>query len=326
VVATGVEPELEVAAFVDLERVGDGGRMVAEQIRHLVAVLHVEAVAIEAETVRVVEVLARADAQQRIVVVVIVGLEVVGVVGGDERQPQVGRHLRQLRVHDVLRSDAVALHLEVVAAVEDGRHLLDELPGGLDLSSRDGAAHHGREASGGRDQPLAALAQQVEIDARLVVEALEVGLRDEVDQVAVPGLVHGDQQQVADRVEARVVALAPFLVEARPGGDVDLTADDRLDVVTTRGLVELDCSEEVAVVRHAHGRHAERLGPREERVDLDGPVQQRVLRVQVQMYERVRQRFPPGRGAVRADGSSPSGATPTRWSPAAWTKCRRPRG
>ena len=50
-------------------------------------------------------------------------------------------------------------------------------------------------------------------------------------------------------------------------------------------LVELDGAEEVAVVRERHGGHVERTGPLEERADLDRPVEQRVLAVQVQVNE-----------------------------------------
>ena len=113
--------ELDVAALGDLERGFDGGGMVVEDLPHLVAVLHVEALAVEAEALRVVEVGGGADAEQHVVRLVVVALEVVRVVGGDQRQVQVGRHLHQLGVDLVLRRNAVALHLEVEAVLEDRR-------------------------------------------------------------------------------------------------------------------------------------------------------------------------------------------------------------
>ena len=118
------------------------------------------------------------------------------------------------------------------------------------------------------------MSQQVEVDARLVVETLEIGLRDQVHQVSIAGFVLCDQQQVADGVEATLVALPPLLLEARARRHVHLAADDGLDVVTSRRFVELDGPEEVAVIRHTHGGHPQGLRALEERIDLDGTVQQ----------------------------------------------------
>jgi hypothetical protein len=264
--------DLDVAALGDLEGIGHRGGVVVEDGAHLLARLHEEALAVELEALRVVEVRRRADAEQRLVVGVVVLLQVVGVVGGDQRQAQVRRHLDQLGIDLVLGGNAVTLELEVVAVREDRGELLDQAPGTVDLAAQDGAAHHRGQTARGGDQPLAALAQQVEVDARLVVEALEVALGDQVDQVAVAGLVHRQQQQVVDGVEATGIALALLLVEARARGQVDLAAEDRLDVVGEGLLVELDRPEQVAVVRHRHGGHPQGLGALEQRVVLDRPV------------------------------------------------------
>ncbi len=185
--------QLDVAALGNFECGFDGGGMVMEDIPHLVAVLHVEALAVEAEALRVVEVGSGADAEQHVVGFVVVALEIVRVIGGDQRKAQVGSHLHQLGVHLVLRRDAVALQLEVEAVLEDRRELLDQPPGARRVVVEDRARHHRGEAAGRRDQAFAAFAQQIEVDARLVVEALEVALRNQNHQVAVAGLVHREQ-------------------------------------------------------------------------------------------------------------------------------------
>jgi hypothetical protein len=97
---------------------------------------------------------------------------------------------------------------------------------------------------------------------------------------------------VADGVEAAVVPLACLLLEARPGGHIDLTPENRLDLGPARLLVELHGSEEVAVVREGGRRHPQGAGPLEERLDLDGAVEERVLAVEVEVDE--------GRGRHRA--------------------------
>jgi hypothetical protein len=180
----------------------------------------------------------------------------------------------------------VALELEVEAVLEERRELLDEPPGRLHLAAGDGATHHRRKTAGGGDETLVALAEQIEVDTGLVVEALQVALGHQVHEVAVPGLVHRQQQQMVDGIEAAGVALALLLVEARRRGHVHLAADDRLDATVPGRLVELDRAEEVSVIGERDRGHVERLGALEQRVDLDGTVEQRVLAVEVQVDER----------------------------------------
>ncbi len=277
--------QFDVAALGDFQRRRDGGRVVVEDLPHLVAVLHVETLAVEVEALRIVEVGGRADAEQHVVRLVVVGFEIVGVVGCDQREVQIGGHLHQLGVHLVLRGNPVALQLQVEAALEERRELLDEAPGARGVVVEDRARHHRRETARRRDQPFAVLAQQIEVDARLVVEALEIAPRHQHHQIAVAGVVHREQQQVVDRVEARVVLLAALPFEARAGCEVDLAAEDRLHARVARLLVELDGAEEIAVVGHRDSRHAERLGAREERLVLDRTVEERELRVEMQVGE-----------------------------------------
>ena len=147
VVIPAVQVEIQAAALRDLQAVGHRRGMVAEQLRHLVPVLDVEAPSVEAKTLGIVEIRTRTDAEQRVVVGVIIALQVVGVVGGEQRQPQVAGHLHQLGVHHILVIDAVALQLQVVAIAKDGREVLHEPPSGIQLATRDGARHQGGEAA-----------------------------------------------------------------------------------------------------------------------------------------------------------------------------------
>ena len=60
-----------------------------------------------------------------------------------------------------------------------------------------------------RDQPLGVLREKVLVDARLVVEAVEVAGRDQVDEVAVAFLVFAEQHQVVVAVRCRERVLWP---------------------------------------------------------------------------------------------------------------------
>ena len=69
-------------------------------------------------------------------------------------------------------------------------------------------------------------------------------------------------------------------------GDVHLAADDGLDAGRPRLPVELDRAGERAVVGERDGRHLETSGLLDERRDPARPVEDRVLRVDVEMDER----------------------------------------
>jgi len=117
--------------------------------------------------------------------------------------------------------------------------------------------------------------QQLPVDARLVVVALEIPGRGELDQVRVARVRLGQQRQVRVALLLRVPVL----------GDVDLAADDRLDALLRRVLVELHRAGERAVVRERDRRHLELGCARRERRNPAGAVEDRVLGVDVQVDE-----------------------------------------
>ena len=108
----------------------------------------------------------------------------------------------------------------------------------------DVAAETGREA----DQPFRVLRQEIEIDARLVIEPVKVGGGDELDEIAVALLRLAQQHQVvvAILIGARLVPLLR---------DVHLAADHGMHARGFAGVVELHGPEKVAVIGHGHGGH-----------------------------------------------------------------------
>src|ERR687887_394440 len=80
--------------------------------------------------------------------------------------------------------------------------------------------------------------EQLPVDARLVVVPLEVGGRGELDQVAVAGVVGGEQREVR----------VPLRLRAAVVGNVDLAAEQRLDAVLLGLAVKLDRASHGAVV------------------------------------------------------------------------------
>ena len=117
----------------------------------------------------------------------------------------------------------------------------------------------------------------LEVDRRLAaLEALEESGRGELDEVAIPGRGRRQQRQV-EAVELSGRAAGVVL------NDVRLAAEDRLDVVLAASRDQLHGAVHHPVVGQGERRLVERRRPRGQRLDLAGPVEQRVLGVDVEM-------------------------------------------
>ena len=154
---------------------------------HLVGTLDVEVVAVELHPLLVAEGLAGADAEQDFVREGVVLREVVRVVRGDEPQSGLLAEARHHRHDLLLVGDAVVLDLEEEVVRAEDVFVLQRgvfapcvrLPPARLCETSPFQAR--RED----DQPFAMLAQQLLVDARLVIEALGVSGRDELDEVLV---------------------------------------------------------------------------------------------------------------------------------------------
>ncbi len=119
----------------------------------------------------------------------------------------------------------MVLHFEEeVLLAEHVRVLVGEAAGFVVAVRQQGFVDVAAEAGGHRDQALGVAGEEVLIDARLVVEAVEVAGGDEVDEVAIALLVFAKQHQV-------VVAIGLVRDVVALLGDVDLAADDGVDAL-----------------------------------------------------------------------------------------------
>ena len=203
------------------------------------------------------------------------------VVGDDEIEPEILGDRLQPDVDDPLLVDALVLHLEEeVLAAEDvaiGGRRRDRL---LLLLGADAGGDFPLEAAAQADQPLRVLREQLLVDARLVVEALGVARRHQLDQVVIALVGLGEEHEVVRRLARRAALGAPI---ARR--DVDLAAEDRVDPALARLVVEDDRREHVAVLGDRHRRHLQLDRLVEQFFDPAGAVEQRVLGVQMQVDE-----------------------------------------
>ncbi len=270
------ELELNVATLGDLERSPERLLVAGEVGRHLGRRLEEELVGVEAPVVRILERVARLDAEERLVRLRVLVPEVVDVPGRHQRQLGLAREVREQRVDAALHVEPCVLDLHV------GRVAPEDLAEPVEVGSRivravflERLADPPGEAAGERDQPGRVLREQLPVDARLVVVALEVTGRGELDQVGVAGVVLGQQRQVRIALPLR----APVV------RDVDLAAEQRLDSLLPRLAVELDRAGQRAVIGERDRRHRELGRASREPRDPAGAVEDRELGVDVQVNE-----------------------------------------
>ena len=191
------ELELDVAALRDLERSEHRVPVTGEVEGHLLRRLEVELVRPELPVVRILERVGGLDAEECLVRVGGGGVEVVDVTRRDEREAPLRCEPGQLVVDRLLDVETGVLQLDVgVVATED---LLEAVELGLGVAIatfRDRPRDTTGEATGECDHPRRVALEELPVDARLVVVALEISERAELDEVAVTGLVGGEQRQV----------------------------------------------------------------------------------------------------------------------------------
>ena len=254
----------------------------AEQRHHFFARLDVEGLLLEAHAVQVGHGLAGLNAQQNFVRARVGLAQVVGIVGGHQRDAGVGSQAMHQR-HDFgvgLQAVILQFEEEILGAEQVGVFVGDAARVFVAVLQQ-GFVDVAAQARGERDQALGVAREQVLIDARLVVEAVEIAGGDQLDEVAVAFLVFAQQDQVV--VAVGFAADADALL-----GDVDLAADHRMHAVLLGLVVELDRAEEVAVIGHGDGGHLLLRHDLHELGDLAGSIEQRVVGVAVKMNERVR--------------------------------------
>jgi hypothetical protein len=273
-----IELELDVAARGDRGGVLDRLGHVLERGLHLGRRLHVVAVDDVLEPLLVLEALAGLDRHQDVVRGRVGAVDVVAVVGRDQRDAELLAHPHQLAVERLLLGHRRGHQLEVeVAGREHAGVLARGLLGRRDAVLLERLGDLAAEARRHPDQALAVIAQDLLVDPRVVVEALEVTLRVEERQVLVADVVLGEQDQVV------VAAVGPIVAIGR--GHVGLAAEDQLHAGLLRLGVEVDRAEHVAVVGHRDRIHPEAAHLREQILHADRAIEQAVLRVEVEMRE-----------------------------------------
>jgi hypothetical protein len=277
----GVEVELDVAAVGDLAGDLERFAIIGKEIEHLLPRAEVELEVVHAKALLVADRAAGADADQDVLRLAVLRLDVVDVLRDREADAGLFGDLAHLGRDAALRFVAVVHDLQVeVVLPEDLLVHLGRLNGAGDVIAHQVAVDLAAQAAAQRDQALAVLGQDLLVHARLVVEALLVSDGGELHEVLPTLLIASDDRQVVGSV-----VLFVGLLEARLLSDVGLDAEQRFDAFLLARLVEGDRAKEVAVVRQRDGFLAVLGGALGEVFDPAGAVEQAVVAVDVQMDE-----------------------------------------
>ena len=114
VIGLAVNRQIQVAAFGDRQGVADRFGCVAESLCHLLRRLDVELIDREFHMGRIAHGLAGLDAEQHFMGAGIFTVQVMAVVGSHQRQLQLGSHLQQAFIDDVLLRYGVFLQFDIV--------------------------------------------------------------------------------------------------------------------------------------------------------------------------------------------------------------------
>ncbi len=197
--------------------------------------------------------------------------------------PKVAGEANLRLVDGLLFLQAVLLEFEVeVLFAEEFLVLARQSPRFVLAALQEQRGNLAGEAGAESDQPAGVLGQQVAVDAGLVVEALDVGVRHQADEVAIAFRVLREEDQVLE-----VGVELAFLLEAAARSDVDFAPDDRLDARLLAGLVEGDDAVEHAVIGEGQPGEPVLRRPLRQILDPAGAIEQAVLGVHVQVGKRL---------------------------------------
>ena len=221
---------------------------------------------------------------------VVVGRGEVGLVGCDDGQLERVRELQKLRLHVVLRLEAVALDLDVKPVPEGRFEGLQARGGQFVLSLAQRAVNGTVGAAGERDETVGALAERrCRRMCHLRVGRIEMRAAHQPHQVGVAHIAHGEERngtvaRLALRHRRPFHGIGAALCEV----NVERHADDGLDARVGELVGELERAEKVVRIREPQRGKPVRGGKLGELGDRQRAFEQRVGGVHLEMHERCR--------------------------------------
>ena len=282
------EFDLHIAPLRDRQRVGHRLGVLAEQRRHFRRRFEIQLRRVFHPPL-IGHVRARADADHHVVRLVVRAFQEMHVIRRHQLQAQLLPDPRQRRAAFEFRLDPVVVHFEEkILRPEDVAILPRETHRLRIIVRQERRVDLAFQTPAQPDQPRRVLRQQLLVDARLVIHPVEMRLRDQLHEIRVARVVLGQQREMIRRVPP----VARPAIQMRTRRHIHLAPDDRLHPRFLAFLKKLNRPEEIAVIRHRHRRHPQRLRLFHQLRDAHRPIEQRILGVQMQVNERIRRHAP----------------------------------
>ena len=271
--------EVDLASLGDLLRIGERLRVIVEKLLHLLGRAHVELPFGIAHARRIMDALARLNREQDVVRLRVLLMHIVDVVRRHESDAELLRQLDDACKRCLFIGDSMVLNLkEEVLSSKDVDVLLDELFRALSLAAQDRLRNLARHAGAEAYKSLMVLAQDVLVDARLIVHSLCIGERDEFHEASIAFIILRKKNQM-------IVARAAHLgaVKARLRRKIRLAADDGTDSLLLRFLIKINDAVHRPVIGDRDGIHAKFLRACDKLGDAARTVEKAVTCMNVQM-------------------------------------------
>jgi len=184
--------QAQAAALGNIERAREHLRRVLEHAVHLFVALDEKLRTLELHASCVADGLAGLDADHHILGVGIVLAEIVAVVGGHQRQPEILLKLEQAGMDAMLHLQALVLNFEEEPIfAENVGEGSGRGAGGVVVVLHQPLGDFAFQASGQADQALRMLRQKFLAHPGLVIKAVQRGFRGDLHQVAVAFFIFG---------------------------------------------------------------------------------------------------------------------------------------
>ena len=267
------ETEVKRTRRGDYIGVLDGFRHSREDFPHLCLALEIELIVRKPHPLLVIERGRGLNRQQHVMRLGVLPPHIMHVVGRRQRNRKFPREAYHIVVDRAFLIETLILQLQIkIPRAEDVQKLLGFSFRARVISVQKPVLHVARQTARKRNDALAVRPQHLLVDARLIVESADKALGYDLDQVLVPRLIFGKQNQVP-----LSLILVGFLVGHPPRRRIDLAADDRLNPLLLTFFIEIDRAEHHPMVGDCQTLHAQLPGARDHVPDARRPVQQTVF-------------------------------------------------
>ena len=273
--------QLHIAPLGNPQRVFDRARHMPEQFLHLLRRFEIELLCRVFELIGVIDVRSRPDTEQNIVGVCVFVLQVVDVIGTDDRQVKFPGDSDELLVTLNLLGQVVVLEFDVVVfAAEQIAIEAAGVPRRFVIVAQQMLVDLAAETGGRGDNAFVVLFQQCTVDTRFVVEAIYGRNRGEFKEVLVAVEIAGQQHHVIrSLIDSRL--FRPMTTRR----DIGLHPKDRFDTGVLAFRCKIRHAVHHAMVGERQRCHAHIGGVMHQRVEPIRAVQQAELGVAMQMHK-----------------------------------------